>query len=122
MRGVIQKILKESIENKPVVANRVYLIMHKSGKLVLSKQLPVRWVDFESYGHGDYEELNYLCHKSETQASQFLKLTIYCFEKNEPLCGYNIKEDLRNKFIPKDWEVVEYMLGLTPAEFNEGFN
>jgi len=117
MRNRIKQILREEIQNKPMVGTGVYLIMNKDGNSVFTKYLTrgTYWVDISDYDKGEYQSYYDLTFKTESEAKDFLKLVIHCFEERGKICGYKLeKQEQRENFNPEDWEVVEYVLGLVP--------
>lgn len=117
MRNSIHKILKEEIQNKPMVGSTVYLIMNKDGNSVFTKFITrgTYWVNISEYGHTEHQSYNDLIFKTEGEAKQFLRLVIHCFNRPHEICSFKLeKEEQHEVFHPEDWEVVEYTFGLVP--------
>lgn len=114
MKNIIKNLLKEEIKNKPTIGKNVFLIMHKSGELAFTKLLTygTYWVELDNY-----TQIENIKFSKENEAKEFLKLVIHCFNHPEKICSYKLQyEDQRENFKPEEWEIVEYVMGLTPKQ------
>lgn len=110
--------LTEEVKNPPTVGHRVYMIMHDSGKYVMSKNLTygVHWVNIDDYGRGEYEDYNLITFKTEGKAKEMLRLVNQTFGERKNISGYKLNADYIDRYNPHEWQVVEYLLGLMPQE------
>lgn len=110
--------LNEEVKNPPTVGHKVYMIMHDSGKYVMSKNLTygVYWVDIDDYGNREYDDYGMITFKKEGKAEEMLRLVNKTFAERNNLSGFKLNADYIDRYNPSEWQVIEYTLGLIPQQ------
>lgn len=110
--------LNEEIKNPPTLGRKVYMIMHDSGKYVMSRNLTygVYWVDIDEYGNREYEDYDMITFKTEGKAQEMLRLVNQTFGERKNISGFKLNADYIERYVPQEWQVIEYTMGLIPQE------
>jgi hypothetical protein len=111
--------LTEEVKNPPTVGHKVYMIMHDSGKYVMSKNLAygVYWINLdEDYGNEPYENYDMITFKKEAKAQEMLNLVNQSFGEGRNVSAYKLNSQYIDRYNPSEWQVIEYTLGLIPQE------